>query len=120
MAKFKGNVTARYTFPLGSGDMHLQGAYVYQSSSNSDLSPAANALIGRQPAYGIFDVTAGLTRGKFNAELFVDNLFDKRVELYRFAECTIFGSGGTPICGLKPLANINTPRMIGLRFGERF
>ena len=120
VAKFKGNMTARYTFPLGSGDMHLQGAYVYQSSSHSDLSPAANTLIGRQPAYGIFDVTAGLTRGKFNAELFVDNLFDKRVELYRFAECTIFGGGGTPICGLKPLANINTPRMIGLRFGERF
>jgi iron complex outermembrane receptor protein len=120
VAKFKGNMTARYTFPLGSGDMHLQGAYVYQSSSNSDLSPAASALIGRQPAYGILDVTAGLTRGRFNAELFVDNLFDKRVELFRFAECTIFGSGGVPICGLKPLANINTPRMIGLRFGERF
>src|SRR2546430_4906923 len=26
VAKFKGNITARYTFPLGSGDMHLQGA----------------------------------------------------------------------------------------------
>jgi iron complex outermembrane receptor protein len=120
VAKFKGNMTARYTFPLGGGEVHLQGDFVYQSLSNSDLSPAANALIGTQPAYGIFDVTAGLTRGGFNAELFVNNLFDKRAELYRFAECTIFGSGGTPICALKPLANINTPRMIGVRFGQRF
>ena len=59
-------------------------------------------------------------KGNFSAELFVDNLLDKRAEVYRFVECTIFGGSGTPICGLKPLANINTPRMIGLRFGQRF
>jgi iron complex outermembrane receptor protein len=123
--KFKGNMTARYTFPIGDAEAHLQGAYVYQSSSNSQLSPAANALIGTQSAYGLFDFAGGLTKGSFSAELFVDNVFDKRAEVFRFAECTIFGGStgffpGTPICALKPLANINTPRMFGLRFGQRF
>jgi outer membrane receptor protein involved in Fe transport len=123
--KFKGNVTARYTFGIGQAEAHLQGAYVYQAASNSQLSPAANAMIGTQPAYGIFDFAGGLSQGNFSAELFVDNVFDKRAELYRFAECTIFAGStslfpGVPICALKPLANINTPRMIGLRFGQRF
>jgi iron complex outermembrane receptor protein len=123
--KFKGNMTARYTFDIGEAQAHLQGAYVYQGSSNSQLAPAANALIGTQPAYGIFDFAGGVGKGNFSAELFVDNVFDKRVELYRFAECTIFGGStglfpGVPICGTKPLANINTPRMVGLRFGQRF
>ncbi len=123
--KFKGNMTARYSFPIGQAEAHLQGAYVYQGSSNSQLSPAANAELGTQPAYGIFDFAGGVGKGGFSAELFVDNVFDKRVELYRFAECTIFAGStslfpGVPICGTKPLANINTPRMIGLRFGQRF
>jgi outer membrane receptor protein involved in Fe transport len=123
--KFKGNVTARYTFAIREAQAHLQGAYVYQGSSNSQLAPAADALIGTQPAYGIFDFAGGVGKGNFSAELFVDNVFDKRVELYRFAECTIFGTStglfpGVPICGTKPLANINAPRMVGLRFGQRF
>jgi len=123
--KFKGDMTARYTFAIGEAQAHLQGAYVYQGSSRSQLSPAANALIGTQPAYGIFDFAGGLSKGNFSAELFVDNVFDKRAELFRFAECTIIGGStglfpGVSICGQKPLANINTPRMFGLRFGQRF
>jgi len=123
--KFKGNITGRYTFGVGSAQAHLQADFVYQSESRSQLTPAANALIGSQPAYGIFDLAGGFSRGNFSAELFVDNLFDKRAEVYRFAECTIFGVStgffpGKPICALKPLANINTPRMFGLRFGQRF
>jgi iron complex outermembrane recepter protein len=123
--KFKGNLTARYTFPLLAGEGHLQGAFVYQSSSKSQLAPAANALLGTQPAYGLADFAAGFTKGNFMAELFVDNAFDKRAQLTRFAECTIFGGAtgfypGQPICGSKPLANINQPRTLGLRFGQRF
>ena len=81
-------------------------------------------LIGNQPAYGIADLLFGLNKGNFAAELYVDNAFDKRAQLYRFVECTMFLPGsappGTPICGLKPFANINTPRTIGVRFGQNF
>ncbi len=123
--KFKGNLIARYTFPMGGMEGHVQGSFAYQSSSNSQLAPAANALIGTQSAYGLADFLGGIRMGNFTAELFVQNAFDKRVELFRFAECTIFGGTtgfypGVPICGQKPLASIVTPRTIGLRFGQRF
>jgi outer membrane receptor protein involved in Fe transport len=123
--KFKGNLTARYTFPLASGEAHLQGSYVYQGASNSQLAPAFNALLGGQPAYSIADFAAGYSTGSFSTELFVDNVFDKRAELYRFSECTIIGGGstlypGVPICGQKPLVGIATPRSFGIRFGQRF
>jgi iron complex outermembrane recepter protein len=35
--KFKGNLTARYEFPLGSFDAHLQGALVYAGKRWADL-----------------------------------------------------------------------------------
>jgi outer membrane receptor protein involved in Fe transport len=45
--KFKGNATARYTFPVGGTmDGHVQASYAYQSKTNSTLSPYQNALIG--------------------------------------------------------------------------
>ena len=43
----------------------------------------------------------------------------------RYAQCTQFGeltslSPGVPICALKPLTNINTPRSLGVRLSQRF
>ncbi len=118
--KFKGNLTARYTFSMGGQlDAHVQGAFDYQSSTRSELVPYDNLLVGTQPAYGLLDVLAGVARGNFTAEIFANNVLDRRAEVYRFAECTI-QLGGTPICGQKPLAVIGTPRTVGIRFGQRF
>jgi outer membrane receptor protein involved in Fe transport len=124
--KFKGNLVARYTFPVGGNfEAHVQGAVSYQSETNPALAPVATQYLGVQPAYAITDVLGGVSKGNFTAELFVSNAFDKRAQTYRYAECTQFvGSTslfpGVPICALKPLANINTPRTLGLRFGQRF
>lgn len=118
--KFKGNLTARYTFALSGGlDAHVQGAFDYQTATNSELVPFDNSLVGIQPAYGVLDVQAGIAKGNFTAEIFANNALDKRADVYRFAECTI-QLAGTAICGQKPLAVINTPRTIGIRFGQRF
>src|SRR2546430_8411794 len=118
--KFKGNLTARYTFPMGGQlEAHVQGAFDYQSSTRSELVPYDNLLVGTQPGYGLLDVLAGIAKGNFTAEIFANNVLDRRAEVYRFAECTI-QLGGTPICGQKPLAVIGTPRTIGIRFGQRF
>jgi len=118
--KFKGNATVRYTFPLsGQSDGYVQGAYAYQSATNSELVPYNNSLIGETTAYGSLDVLAGLQRGNFAAEIFSDNVTDKRAEIYRFSECTV-QLAGNPVCGLKPLAVINQPRTIGIRFSQRF
>jgi iron complex outermembrane receptor protein len=122
---------------MGAYEAHVQGAFVYQSSSTSALVPAwvngtttpngTTPGIGIQPAYGIADVLVGMGKGNFSAELFVDNLFDKRAQLSRFIECSSFAPftdiasvAGAPVCINKPLININPPRIIGLRFGQRF
>jgi len=81
--------------------------------------PYNNSLIGETTAYGSLDVLAGLQRGNFAAEIFSDNVTDKRAEIYRFSECTV-QLAGNPVCGLKPLAVINQPRTIGIRFSQRF
>ena len=39
---FKGNLIARYDFPLGDFEAHLQGALTYESSRPSELVPAEN------------------------------------------------------------------------------
>jgi iron complex outermembrane recepter protein len=118
--KFKGNLTARYTFPLaGDLDAHVQGDLVYQSMSTSQLAPAWASLIGNQPAYGLVNVNAGLAKGSLTFELFVNNVFDRDAQQYRYAECTVY-SGKTPICGANPYAAITTPRMLGIRVGQRF
>jgi iron complex outermembrane recepter protein len=123
--KFKGDATARYTFPLGGADLqgYGQAAYSYTSSTNSELSPYQNSLIGNVPAYGLLDLAAGINRGTFQAEVFASNALDKRAQTYRFAECTIVGSGniaGVNVCGDKPMATIATPRTIGIRFSQTF
>src|SRR5262249_820426 len=110
--KFKGNLTARYSWGMGADtEAHVQAAYVYQSASTPALAPVWNSYLGGQPGYGIADVLAGFNKGNFAAELFINNLFDKRVDLYRFSECTAFGPlnslfPGVPICANKPMANI--------------
>ena len=126
--KFKGNVTARYNFPIGDYQAHVQGAFVYQTQSTSALAPAWADLLGEQPAYGLADFLAGVARGNISLELFVNNAFDRRAQLYRYSECPTFSPAltgdtttlGTPLCGLHPRVGVNTPRTFGLRFSQRF
>jgi len=118
--KFKGDATARYTFPLSDGmDGHVQASFAYQSETRSRLSPYENQLIGSVPAYGTLDLLAGIAKGNLTAELYAANALDRRAQTTRFAECTI-QLAGTPICGDKPLAIITVPRTLGIRFGQRF
>jgi iron complex outermembrane recepter protein len=123
--KFKGNVLARYEWPIGGVDAHVQGGYVYTSSIKSQLTPYYNELIGTQPAYGLMNLLGGVSRSNWQAELFVENVFDKRGEVTRSVPCMIAGGGssyypGVAICGTKPLVTIATPRTIGIRFGQHF
>ena len=126
--KFKGNLTARYTFPVGTLVGHVQGALTYQSDSTPALPPAWTDLLGMQPAYAITDFAAGIEAKTLSFELFVANAFDRRAQLYRYSECPVYSpfqtgtptSLGTPLCGLHPYAGVNTPRTIGLRLSQRF
>ena len=114
--KFKGNLTARYKFGLGNDwDGHVQGTLVYQSYVWSDLRTNERADLGQQPAYALFDMNVGAARGPYAVELYVNNVFDRRAEIYRYAECT------ESTCGAQSVYHgIYKPRLIGLTFSQKF
>jgi iron complex outermembrane recepter protein len=114
-SKFKGNVSARYSFPVADFDAHVQGAYVYQGPTWPDLQLAERAILGRQDAYGIADFSAGFERGNYSFELFVRNAFDERAQLTRYSKCA------AAVCGpIGTYAIVAQPRTMGLRFGQKF
>jgi outer membrane receptor protein involved in Fe transport len=112
--KFKANLTARQEFKLGEFDSHLQGSIVHNGSSRSALLPAESSILGDQGAYSIFDFSFGLSKASWDAELFVDNVFDERAALYRYVECD------TAICGPIVYTVTNRPRTVGLKFTQKF
>jgi outer membrane receptor protein involved in Fe transport len=112
--KFKGNLIARYSIPMPSdSELQLQGAFVYQSSSSSALVPLEAQTLGPQPSYGIADFSATYNRLSYSFELFLNNAFDKRASQYRYAECDSF------IC-LQSYQGTNMPRLVGVRFAQKF
>ena len=112
--EFKGNLTARYGFPIGGMDAHVQGSMVYSGERKSDLRTYEQSIIGSLPSYTIADFTAGVSTDRYSFELFISNAFDERAELYRFAQCA------EAVCGEEVYIVTNEPRTIGLRFGQRF
>jgi iron complex outermembrane recepter protein len=111
--KFKGNVIARYEWAAGNFDAHAQGAVVYQSDVVPTLTASDLPVIGMQPPYASFDVSTGVTRDKWSAELYVENLFDKRGEALRYTSCA------PSTCSLVNVIPIR-PRLVGINFGQRF
>jgi iron complex outermembrane recepter protein len=112
--KFKGNLTARYEFPLGSFDAHVQGSVVHVGKRWADLRILERGIIGEMPSYTVGDISAGMGNGVYNVELFVDNVSDERAEIGRFAQCA------EAVCGEQTYIVTNRPRSFGVRFGQKF
>jgi len=116
--EFKASLTGRYEFAMGGLDAHLQGSVVHNGDSVTALLPSENNLLGDSDAYTLVDMSFGIGRDKWSAELFVDNVFDERASLYRYSECD------TSICS-NPVNGIvygvtTRPRMYGLKFAQKF
>ncbi len=110
--KFKGNAIARETLALPNDwDMNLQLAYVYQTQVAPALKTADVAIVGMQPAYGMFDVSGGVEKNGLHLELFITNLTDKRAEYSRFVQSNN---------ALQPYIIPSQPRTVGLKFGQKF
>jgi iron complex outermembrane receptor protein len=129
--KFKGDLRARYTFALANDlQAHVQAALEYVSTETQELPPAWASLIGNTPAYTLTDLTGGIAKGNFTAELFVNNVFDKEAQFDRYSECPVYSpingfqgtstTLGSPLCGARPHVGVATPRTIGIQFGQRF
>jgi iron complex outermembrane recepter protein len=111
---FKGNLVARYSFPLGGFDAHMQGALSYQTSRPSILSTADNALYGDIPASTFLDLAFGVEQEKYSVELYVSNVTDEDAPLYLTSECT------PQKCGGQTYGVQSRPRTIGIRFSQDF
>jgi iron complex outermembrane recepter protein len=123
--KYKANLTSRYDFPIMGFAAHVQGSAVYQSSVWPDLrvqgpdpitgvfGPIRSAL-GKQPAFATFDFSTGIETDAWSVELFVENALDAQAIQYRYAECT------TRICDNEPYDVPGRPRLIGIKFGQKF
>jgi iron complex outermembrane receptor protein len=114
--KFKGDLTARYEVPLGN-DLkgHVQATGTYVGNRTVDMRIVPQAIFGTMPSYFVSDFNAGVEWNHITAELFVNNAFDRRAVLDRFAECD------AETCGAQAIYDVpNQPRTVGIRFGQRF
>jgi outer membrane receptor protein involved in Fe transport len=110
--EFKGNITARYSFPLGRFAAHVQGSYAYEGERRSALLEADEIQRGGPlDAYGIADFSFGFGGESFDVELFVNNAFDETAELARYVQCNP--------CAI-PYVVTNTPRQVGVKYTQRF
>ena len=121
--KFKGTLTARYSWPVwADAKAHVQGGVSYQSSAPSSIRTLIalvgtgelvnpNEFQGRLRSAALVDLYVGLDFSRWNVELFGTNIFDKRNDLSRFTAC---GS-----C-TRSLVVHGRPRTIGLRAGMKF
>lgn len=122
-AKFKANALARYEFPVGGLDAHIQGAVVYEGKRTSDLRLFERALIGSLPSYTTVDLSAGVKHDNWTVEVYARNLFDSLGQTTRTVQCletTCGDPDGVTALGGKIYTFVTTPRTIGLRVGTKF
>ena len=112
--EFKGNLLARYTFPLGSFEANVQGAVGYESSRASDLNVADNKILGDIPSSTVFDLSGGLAQGSWAIEMFIQNVTNEDAPLGISTQCA------TGSCGVQPYGIRMQPRTIGLKFSQDF
>ena len=72
-------------------------------------------ILGQEDAYTIANFAAGIDNKSFSVELYVNNAFDEKGQVDRWAQCdaTVCGVEGTYITPVPT-------RTFGLKFGQRF
>jgi iron complex outermembrane receptor protein len=113
-AKFKGNVTGRYTFDVGDYAWYLQGAVVHEGERKSDLRLAERNKLGTLPAYTTVDLSAGFGKDNWKLDFYIRNAGDKRGEISRFAQCA------EAVCGEQTYIVPIQPRIFGVKFSQEF
>lgn len=122
--EFKGNLTARYSFDVGSYQAYLQGGVVHVGDRTSDLRIAEREILGDMPAYTTLDLSAGIARDSWSLDLFVSNATDERATISRFTQCAESVCGASGIVPEYPNGQVytvtNQPRTVGVRFSQKF
>jgi outer membrane receptor protein involved in Fe transport len=121
--KFKGNAVARYEFPLGSLDGHLQFAANHVGKRRSDLRTAENAIKGLFGAYTTADLSAGIKGDGWAAELYATNLFNSNGVINSGVQCvetTCGDPGNGSGTGGVFYDVVVRPRIVGLKLTKDF
>jgi outer membrane receptor protein involved in Fe transport len=122
-AKFKGNAIARYEFPLGSWDAHIQGSLSHVGERRSDLRTFENGIKGFFPAYTTADFSIGAKSNGYRVELFATNLFNSNGVINAGVQCletTCGDPDGISSTGGVFYDFVIRPRVIGLKVGADF
>ncbi len=115
---------AQYTWPanfVSGGEMYARLQYTYTDDSLNRLEPIPEADPGTFPntpqktmdAYGIADLSVGLTTEQWEVQAFLNNMTDERAEIYWNAD------DHHDFWGRSNLAT-NRPQEYGLRFVYRW
>lgn len=111
---FKGNLMARYTFPIQSYDAYWQTAIVYSGPRAGDMDVAAAAALGELPGATTVDFAAGIQKNDWSLDLFVTNLTNEDAPFYRTTECVV------ETCGAQPYGVRIRPMTMTLRFTKNY
>ncbi|MFO1466230.1 MAG: TonB-dependent receptor [Steroidobacteraceae bacterium] len=112
--KFKANASARYKFNVAGLDSFVQASLSHQGSTSFSLEASKNAIVGETPSYTSLDLSGGFGKDKWNVEAFIQNVTDKRGILGFVSQCN------TDICDAGARAYGIKPRLIGVKFGQKF
>jgi len=112
--KFKGNITARYEFAVKTFNSFFQASMLDQSSTLATANVQQNLNFGTIGGYNSFDFSTGFGRGNWNIQAYIENAFDRRGELTRFAQCAF------AVCQSNFHAYPITPENFGVKFGQKF
>ena len=122
--KFKADLIGRYNFNIGAMDAYVQAAMVHVGKRASDLRVLERQIKGDEPAYTSVDFSAGIRHHNWAVDAFLQNAFDSRGQVTRFAECTETICGAHGVDPTHPNGQIYVvpiqPRTFGLRFTEDF
>lgn len=112
--KFKGNVVARYEFPLGEFDSYVQSSLMYTGERRSALRPSDYAIRGDFPTITLLDLAAGIRKGSYAFDLFITNVTDEQNYWFDTAQCAF------STCGAQRYIVRERPPTIALRFTKDF
>ena len=99
---------------MGSLDSHFQASLAHEGDRRTALLESENAVLGDGDAYTLVDLSFGVGKENWQAELFVKNASDERASLYNYAECAV------STCGGIVYSIVTTPRTVGLKYSHSF
>lgn len=121
--KFKGNIVARYEFPLMGNEGHFQLAANHVGKRRSDLRTLQNGIKGQFASYSTVDMSFGITADSWRAEIFATNLFDSNGVINSGVQCveTVCGDvDGDTATGGVFYDTVIRPRLIGIKVSKDF